>query len=152
MSLRDLLLHRSGLPPHTWAWVFSSLSRKDFIQHRLPHLSASGKYKEKARYSNIAYAVAGHCIEVLSGEAYEDYISKQIFQPLGMDNSGFLDEQWPRYIFPAFIHDNDHFDPLPPLLRQKGTLHQPCKRSIQQPRRPCSMDGLLTATRTTISL
>jgi CubicO group peptidase (beta-lactamase class C family) len=40
-------------------------------------------------YSNPGYAIAGLLIEKLTGEPYEDYIKRQIFDPLGMSTSSF---------------------------------------------------------------
>ncbi|MFK3938049.1 serine hydrolase domain-containing protein [Alkalihalobacillus sp. NPDC078783] len=48
-------------------------------------------------YSNDGYALLGSVIERVSGLSYENYIDKNIFQPLGMKNSFFhlerIDEQ-----------------------------------------------------------
>jgi CubicO group peptidase (beta-lactamase class C family) len=49
-------------------------------------------------YSNYATAMAGYIVERVSGEKYEDYIERHIFQPLGMQHATFR-------------------QPLPPALR-----------------------------------
>lgn len=38
-------------------------------------------------YSNINYNLLGQVIEAVSGQSYEDYVTENIFRPLGMDNS-----------------------------------------------------------------
>jgi CubicO group peptidase (beta-lactamase class C family) len=40
-------------------------------------------------YSNPGYAVAAHVLERVTGEAYEDYIAREIFEPLDMSTSSF---------------------------------------------------------------
>lgn len=40
-------------------------------------------------YSNWATALAGYIVERTSGEAYDDYVERHIFAPLGMRNSTF---------------------------------------------------------------
>ena len=40
-------------------------------------------------YSNPGYAVAGHIIEKLTGQKYEDRIAAEIFRPIGMTESSF---------------------------------------------------------------
>ena len=40
-------------------------------------------------YCNVNYYLLGYIIEKLSGESYESFISKNIFKPLGMKNSGY---------------------------------------------------------------
>ena len=40
-------------------------------------------------YSNPGYAIAGHIIEKLTGQKYEDRIAAEIFKPIGMTESSF---------------------------------------------------------------
>ncbi|MCI8645204.1 MAG: beta-lactamase family protein [Firmicutes bacterium] len=42
------------------------------------------------RYSNMAYELLGLIISEISGLTYEDYMKKEILEPLGMENSTFL--------------------------------------------------------------
>jgi CubicO group peptidase (beta-lactamase class C family) len=42
-----------------------------------------------ASYSNWATALAGHIVEVVSGQSFDDYVAQHIFQPLGMTRSTF---------------------------------------------------------------
>jgi CubicO group peptidase (beta-lactamase class C family) len=42
-----------------------------------------------ASYSNWATALAGHVVEVVSGQSFDDYVAQHIFQPLGMERSTF---------------------------------------------------------------
>lgn len=43
-------------------------------------------------YSNIAAALAGYIVEVITGEKYADYVVNHILQPLGMTASGWTYE------------------------------------------------------------
>ncbi|MGN0502016.1 MAG: serine hydrolase, partial [Ruminococcus sp.] len=43
-------------------------------------------------YSNSNYFLLGNIVEQVSGQAYSDFIRKNIFEPLGMTHSGFVDE------------------------------------------------------------
>ncbi len=43
----------------------------------------------RASYSNVGYGVAGFILEKLAGEPYEDYIKREIFDPLEMSTSNF---------------------------------------------------------------
>ncbi|HEY0263384.1 MAG TPA: serine hydrolase domain-containing protein [Granulicella sp.] len=43
----------------------------------------------KFSYSNSDYDVLGYIIERVSGESYQEFIEKNIFDPLGMTNSGY---------------------------------------------------------------
>ena len=46
----------------------------------------------KSQYSNAGINTAGRIIEVVSGMPYEEFLSKRLFQPLGMKDTGF----WPN--------------------------------------------------------
>jgi CubicO group peptidase (beta-lactamase class C family) len=41
-------------------------------------------------YSNIGFALAGYLVEVISGMHLDDYCQKNLFGPLGMDESSYL--------------------------------------------------------------
>ena len=44
------------------------------------------------RYTNSNYFLLAQIVEKVSGERYEDYMKAHIFEPLGMKNTGFIDE------------------------------------------------------------
>ncbi|WP_029191786.1 serine hydrolase [Paenibacillus elgii] len=44
-------------------------------------------------YDNFAYALQGYIIEKVSGMSFSDYTQKQIFEPLGMNSSSYLDKK-----------------------------------------------------------
>jgi len=44
---------------------------------------------ETPAYSNYATGLAGHIVERVSGQSFDDYVEQHIFQPLGMENSTF---------------------------------------------------------------
>ncbi len=43
-----------------------------------------------SKYSNIGYRLLGIMIEQVTGERFENYLEKQIFKPLGLNQSSFL--------------------------------------------------------------
>jgi CubicO group peptidase (beta-lactamase class C family) len=102
ISIRDLLLHTSGLDYRTSdryrdAHVRSrSVALPQFIQGivRLPLLEDPGT---RYRYSE-ATTVLGRLVEVTSGEPFERFLEARVFKPLGMVDTGFwaTPEQRPR--------------------------------------------------------
>ncbi|MDE5943237.1 MAG: beta-lactamase family protein [Clostridia bacterium] len=46
-----------------------------------------GKNKGKHVYANVNYTLLGQIIEAVSGESYEEYVGRTIFNPLGMNKS-----------------------------------------------------------------
>jgi CubicO group peptidase (beta-lactamase class C family) len=54
---------------------------------------APGTHRE---YSNIGAALVGYIVERVSGEAFTDYTRRRIFEPLGMDRTGWRLSDIPR--------------------------------------------------------
>jgi CubicO group peptidase (beta-lactamase class C family) len=89
MTIRDLLVHRSGLglgAGDLLSWPETTVSRKDLV-HRLRYIAPATSFRSGYAYDNILYVVAGRVIEEVSGESWEDFIVKHIFTPLGMNES-----------------------------------------------------------------
>ncbi len=89
LSVRDLLVHRSGLGLGAgdllW-WPPSTYSRKE-ISQRLRYLPLATSFRSAYAYDNVLYLVAGELIETMSGMSWEDFITRRILQPLGMTGS-----------------------------------------------------------------
>ena len=89
MTIRDLLVHRSGLGLGQGDLLFlpnSTLSRKETVR-RIRYLKPATSFRSAYAYDNILYMAAGQLIEEVSGETWEKYIHDHVFGPLGMKNS-----------------------------------------------------------------
>ena len=91
ITIRDLLRMTSGLPQDDpWAdrclhWSEEKLY--DLLQSGdLIHSSKPGHIFE---YSNLSYAILGLLITKISGQPYQQYIKKNIFVPLQMNDTTF---------------------------------------------------------------
>ena len=87
MTIRDLLVHRSGLGLGQGDLLFiprSSLSRAESVR-RLRYLQPQSSFRTTYAYSNVMYMVAGQLIEAVSGERWEDYLRKHVLLPAGME-------------------------------------------------------------------
>jgi CubicO group peptidase (beta-lactamase class C family) len=114
MTLRDVLCHRSGLPPHTWAWVFAKPGRFAFLRDRLPNLESAGKFDEKVRYSNLMYALAGGLLEHAGHATWEEQVRRGIWHPLGMNATRHAESGWlDRFDDVAAPHNAQ--GPIPPF-------------------------------------
>src|SRR3954466_13245761 len=89
MTVRDLLVHRSGLGLGAgdllW-WPPSSYNRKD-IARRLRYIPLAASFRSAYAYDNVLYLVAGEVIEAISGQSWEDFISSRILAKVGMRHS-----------------------------------------------------------------
>ncbi|WP_460914085.1 serine hydrolase domain-containing protein [Spirosoma areae] len=98
ITIRELLSHRSGLPNYQYA--FDDSMKVNFYKKEKPYPSnatimqwfATVKPTPKAynipgrgfSYSNTNYMVLASIIEKTTGQSYETFIRKNIFEPLGM--------------------------------------------------------------------
>jgi CubicO group peptidase (beta-lactamase class C family) len=96
MTIRDLLVHRSGLGLGQGDLLFlpnSTLSREETVR-RIRYLKPATSFRSGYAYDNILYMAAGQLIEEVSGETWEKYIHKHVFGPLGMKNSTDTDAEF----------------------------------------------------------
>jgi D-alanyl-D-alanine carboxypeptidase len=92
MTVRHLLMHRSGIPDYfdlpafqlqdDFAW------RLDFSHDELLRAAYAAQLTfapgEQTAYSNTGYSLLGMLIERVTGETYETFLAERIFRPLGM--------------------------------------------------------------------
>ncbi len=95
-SIRQLLLHTSGIPSHTLA--DDSDVKLMPVKHTLDELidlfkNAPLNYEHgtKFMYNNMGYVLLGRIIEIVSGMSYPDYLEKKLLKPLNLRNSGYDD-------------------------------------------------------------
>jgi CubicO group peptidase (beta-lactamase class C family) len=92
MTVRDLLVHRSGLGLGAgdllW-WPPSTYDRKE-IARRLRYLPLVKSFRSAYAYDNVLYLIAGEVIETVSGLTWEDFVSSRILKKVGMAGSNVL--------------------------------------------------------------
>jgi CubicO group peptidase (beta-lactamase class C family) len=92
MTIRDLLVHRSGLGLGAgdllW-WPPSTYDRGE-IARRLRYLPLATSFRSAYAYDNVLYLIAGAVIEVVSGRSWEDFVTERILRPVGMTGSNVL--------------------------------------------------------------
>ncbi|MBI3681550.1 MAG: serine hydrolase [Acidobacteria bacterium] len=93
VTVRHLLSHTGGVPSYT---NDPGYLKNMFKPHPLPELIAGFRDKplefepgSSWKYSNSGYVLLGDIIERVSGEKYEEFIRRNIFEPLEMKNTGY---------------------------------------------------------------
>lgn len=94
VTVRHLLMHTSGAGGIDLFGVENAANRERTTDHaamvslhdRRPPAFEPGTRQE---YGNFSYVILGRMVEVLSGDSYEDYIRRNIFEPAGMTRTGF---------------------------------------------------------------
>ena len=99
IKILHLLLHQSGLQNPDYEAIAAQFVSPEELMRMIgtkPLLFEPGK---ETRYSNAGYVVLANVIQKASGMSFCDYLSRRIFIPLGMRNSGCMDS---RAIIPQF--------------------------------------------------
>jgi CubicO group peptidase (beta-lactamase class C family) len=89
MTIRDLLVHRSGLGLGEGDLLFvprTNLSRAESVR-RLRYLKPATSFRSGFAYDNVLYMVAGQLIESVTGETWEKFTAEQVLKPAGMLHS-----------------------------------------------------------------
>ena len=127
ITIKHLLNHTSGLPIYFWyadhAWETDTAPSNDEMiktmsKTVLPPFFAPG---QKFEYSNTGYFLLASIVERVSGITFDEFISKNIFEPLGMEHSfvyHYTEEEKPYQLWgykkiyrgryakiPAFLND-----------------------------------------------
>lgn len=89
LTIRDLLVHRSGLGLGAgdllW-WPPSTYDRRE-IARRLRYIPLSTSFRSAYAYDNVLYTVAGEVIEAVSGKTWEEFVQERILNQVGMTTS-----------------------------------------------------------------
>src|SRR5262249_13260727 len=90
-TLRDLLVHRSGLPEFCGGilWYGSDYSREEVVK-RLRYIKPVSSFRSTFGYQSVTYMAAGEVIRAVTGKSWEDFIRERIFTPLDMKESSSL--------------------------------------------------------------
>ncbi|MDQ1098045.1 MULTISPECIES: serine hydrolase domain-containing protein [Chryseobacterium] len=97
ITIHHLLTHTSGIKDFTKIKSLQYIAQKemtpkqmvDFFKNETPDF----KPGEKFEYNNAGYVILGYLIELVSGERYEDFIRKNIFEKAGMKNSYYASDR-----------------------------------------------------------
>ncbi|HEU4478631.1 MAG TPA: serine hydrolase [Pyrinomonadaceae bacterium] len=94
VTIHQLLNHTSGIPSYTgMPGFFQEVSRTPFKVDDFVKKYASNDLEfepgSKFSYNNSGYFLLGAIIEKVTGKPYEQVLKENIFEPLGMKNSGY---------------------------------------------------------------
>ncbi|WP_166881463.1 serine hydrolase [Massilia mucilaginosa] len=89
MTVRDLLVHRSGLGLGAgdllW-WPTTSFTTDEIIQ-QLRYVRPATSFRNSYAYDNLLYIVAGKIIAQKAGKPWGDAVRERILTPLGMNTT-----------------------------------------------------------------
>ncbi len=94
VTIHQLLTHTSGIPSYTsQPGFFENVSRNPYKVSEFVKKYASGDLEfepgTKFSYNNSGYFLLGAIIEQVTGKPYEQVLKENIFDPVGMKNTGY---------------------------------------------------------------
>jgi len=95
ISIEQLLDHTSGMHNFTDdigeedSAIVNHPVKREFMMKLIAEKPVDFKPGKSFQYNNSGYYLAGLIIEKVTGKSYEQNVRELIFQPLGMDHSGF---------------------------------------------------------------
>ena len=104
ITARHLLTHTSGIEDRLFGNTVPSADRLvslgDYFAAHVPRrIRPPG---EQIAYSNTGMALAGHLVEAVSGLSFEEYVERNVFQPLSMTRSSFR-QPYPARLAPDVV-------------------------------------------------
>ena len=88
ITVRNLMTHSAGFPEdNPWGDRQLADSDTDLINLIKGGISNANVPSFAYEYSNLAFAMLGHIITVVSGKPYQQYITETILKPLGMNDT-----------------------------------------------------------------
>jgi CubicO group peptidase (beta-lactamase class C family)/uncharacterized protein YneR len=93
ITIFNLLTHTSGIPSFTgfpdYQSTEATATTPEKLVARFRDKPLEFQPGEKWNYSNSGYVLLGYLIEKISGQSYADFVQQNIFDPLGMRDSGY---------------------------------------------------------------
>lgn len=93
ITVHQLLTHSAGLVDVIGDGDFDQIPTETFFK-RLFGTKLLYKPGSKHRYSNASYSILGRIVELVSGQDYETFVRKALFEPAGMKETGYLQPSW----------------------------------------------------------
>lgn len=91
ITIRNLLLHNSGLK--AWIPFYKYYKTKEEVLSAIFNIGLEHKIGTKFVYSDLNAILLGIIVERISGSTLDEFCSKNIFEPLGMQNTFFIPKE-----------------------------------------------------------
>ncbi|MCM2268640.1 MAG: serine hydrolase [Thermoanaerobaculia bacterium] len=83
LTVRDLLVHHTGLPATDFLWFSNDLDWKGILG-KMAAVERKAPTRGHFEYNNVLYGLAGDVVGRVSGRPWEEFVRSRIFEPLGM--------------------------------------------------------------------
>jgi CubicO group peptidase (beta-lactamase class C family) len=109
VTVRDLLTHRAGLGNADYLWYGADYPA-DTMLRKLRLIEPEYSMRGGFTYQNVMYIAAGQVVAAASGMPWDQFVTRRIFEPLGMRNTYALQRLVPpgaNAASPHFLYDSD---------------------------------------------
>ena len=89
VTVRDLIVHRTGLSRYDYSWYVFNSDARDSLLQRVKHMKPNADLRAKWQYNNFMYLAQGMIAERMTGKTWEENIKTHFLDPLGMKRSNF---------------------------------------------------------------
>ena len=119
VTIRQLLLHRAGLPP--FRRFYLEMEGREAYEDAIGALPLDYSPGDSTVYSDIGFMTLGFIVEAVSGKALDRFLHDELWRPLGMGDTSFkpgpeaniatteLDEVYRGMHVHGFVHDENAF-------------------------------------------
>ena len=87
VTIRDLLVHRTGIEEMDMLWV-RGFDTRTSIEH-MQYAKQASSLRSTWAYNNMMYVVAAEVVARVAGMTFQEFVQRRIFEPLGMSDSLF---------------------------------------------------------------
>lgn len=94
ITIKNLLQHTSGIPTQAYGLEIrnSSMDQLEDQVKKLSKIRLTAQPGTKYQYSNMNYWTLSLIVEKVSGMKFADYMEQNVFQPLGMARTGYINK------------------------------------------------------------
>ncbi len=121
VTIRHLLLHRGGLPP--FRRFFLEMEGRAAYEAAIAALPLDYAPGDSTVYSDIGLMTVAFIVEAVTGRTLDDFLRGELFNPLGMADTGFnpapalwrrvatteIDEEYRGYHVHGVVHDENAY-------------------------------------------
>jgi CubicO group peptidase (beta-lactamase class C family) len=114
-TIRDALAHRTGAASEDLLWYVNCKATPQELISRLSALPQQSSLRDQFIYNNLMYLVAGGVITQKGGKSWEEFISSELLQPIGMTRTSvhLADLNHLPNVATPYIRDGDEILPVP---------------------------------------
>jgi len=92
ITFRDSLSHRTGYSRNDLLWANGQATREQILR-TAPGAEPWDKFRESFHYNNVMYLAAGQAAAHAKGVNWDEWLSNELFKPLGMKQATSVFEQ-----------------------------------------------------------